>query len=144
MKKNEIKNLIIDYSQLMDLRVDFAFKLLFAKWMSVITQQEITNKTIIENAYRDDEEIFMAVSALVKYGEDKHTRQMYARRRDDIQNYNVKMMRAEQDRLTAEQERQRANQLQTEKEQANRRAEKAEAEIEQLRKQLATLQTSQN
>jgi len=26
MKKSEIENLIIDYSQLMDLRVDFAFK----------------------------------------------------------------------------------------------------------------------
>ena len=26
MKKNEIENIIIDYSQLMDLRVDFAFK----------------------------------------------------------------------------------------------------------------------
>jgi len=26
MKKNEVENVIIDYSQLMDLRVDFAFK----------------------------------------------------------------------------------------------------------------------
>ena len=102
----------------------------FAKWLSVITQKEINNKAIIEDAYKDEEEISMAVHALVKHGEDKYTRQMYARRKDDIQDYTVKMIRAEQDR-------QLAAQLLKEIEQADRRAEKAEAENEILRKKIA-------
>jgi len=95
----------------------------FAKWLSVITQQEIKNKTIIEDAYKDEEEIFMAVNALVRHGEDKYTRQKYARRKEDIQDYTLKMMRAEQDR-------QRVDQLQIEN--------------EQLRQQIAALQSNQN
>ena len=105
----------------------------FAKWLSVITQKEINNKAIIEDAYKDEEEISMAVHTLVKHGEDKYTRQKYARRKEDIQDYTLKMIRAEHDR-------QRADQLQIEKEQADRRAEKAEAEIETLRKRLAELE----
>jgi predicted transposase/invertase (TIGR01784 family) len=70
----------------------------FAKWLSVITQKEINNKAIIEDAYKDEEDIFMAVATLVKHGEDKYTRQKYARRKEDIQDYTLKMLRAEQDR----------------------------------------------
>ena len=29
MKKNEIKSIVIDYSRMMDLRIDYAFKLIF-------------------------------------------------------------------------------------------------------------------
>jgi len=98
----------------------------FAKWLSVITQKEINNKTIIEDAYKDEEEIFMAVTTLVKQGEDKHTRQKYARRKDDIQHYTVTMKRAEQDRKRAEQ--------------AEREVEQISAEIKALRKRLAELE----
>ena len=108
----------------------------FVKWLSVITQKEITNKAIIEEAYKDEEEISMAVEALVRHGEDKYTRQQYARRKDDMQHYMVTQMRAEQDRkqiaqmkITMEQDRQLAIQLQ--------------AELKQLRQQLAALQANQ-
>ena len=95
----------------------------FAKWLSVITQKEINNKAIIEDAYIDEEEIFMAVAILVKQGEDKYTRQRYARRKEDIQDYTLKMMRAEQDRQRAEK--------------AERENERISAENEILRKRLA-------
>ena len=68
----------------------------FVKWLSVIAQKEINNKAIIEDAYKDEEEISMAVHALVKYGEDKYTRQKYVRRKEDIQDYTLKMQRAEE------------------------------------------------
>ena len=44
-------------------------EIMFAKWLSVITQKEINNKDIIENAC-SEEEIFMAVSALARQSED--------------------------------------------------------------------------
>jgi len=126
------------------INIDDTGEVKFAKWLSLITQKEINNKAIIEDAYKDEEEIFMAVATLVKQGEDKYTRQKYARRKDDIQDYTLRMVRAEQDRQTAERERQRAAQLQIEKEQLSRkaeqdrqRAEKAEAEIATLREKLA-------
>ena len=99
----------------------------FAKWLSLITQKDINNKAIIEDAYKDEEEIFMAVATLVQQGEDKYTRQMYARRRDDIQHYTVAMMRAEQDRQRAERAEQEIKQL--------------AAENETLRKKLAEFET---
>jgi len=61
----------------------------------------------------------MAVHELVKYGEDKYTRQKYARRKEDLQDYTLKMIQAEKDR---------------------QRAEKAEAEAENLRKRIAELE----
>ena len=84
------------------ININDAAEIKFAKWLSVITQKEINNKAIIEDAYKDEEEISMAVHELVKYGEDKYTRQKYARRKDDIQHYNVTLIRAEQDRQRAE------------------------------------------
>jgi len=86
----------------------------FAKWLSVITQKEINNKAIIEDAYKDEEEIFMAVHALVRHGEDKYTRQAYARRKEDIQDYTLKMLGAEQDRQRADEYKQRAEQAEAE------------------------------
>ena len=106
--------------------IDDAEAVKFSKWLSLITQKEIANKDIIKDAYKDEEEIFMAVNALVMHGEDKYTRQKYARRRDDIQDYHVKMMRAEQDR-------ERADRLQATLAQAL-------AEAEALRKKLAELE----
>ena len=71
---------------------------LFAKWLSVITQKEIHNKTIIENAC-EEEEIFMAVTTLAMQSEDKYTRQTYQRRKDEIYFYDMKMRKAEQAEL---------------------------------------------
>jgi len=68
---------------------------LFAKWLSVITQKEITNKTIIENACQE-EDIFMAVSTLALQSEDKYTRQAYQRRQDEIYFFNKSMFEKEQ------------------------------------------------
>ena len=71
---------------------------LFAKWLSVITQKEIHNKAIIENAC-EEEEIFMAVKTLARQGEDKYARQAYQRRKDEIYFYEMKIRRAEQAEL---------------------------------------------
>jgi len=75
---------------------------MFAYWLSVITEKEINNKDIIENARKEKEVIGMAVSAIAKQSEDKVMRQAYQRRRDEIFFHNVEV----------EGERQRANQLQ--------------------------------
>ena len=103
---------------------------LFAKWLSLITQKEINNKAIIESAYKDEEEIFMAVNALVRHGEDKYTRQKYARRKEDIQHYNITIMRAEQDR-------QRGDRLQDEND-------KLQDEITKLHEELEKFRSMQN
>ena len=70
------------------LNISDAEETMFAKWLSIITQKEITNKAIIEEAYKDEEEIQMAVSTLARHGEDKITRQAYQRRKDEIYFYN--------------------------------------------------------
>ena len=48
---------------------------MFVKWLSVITQKEINDKAIIENAVKEEEDIFMAVSALARQSEDKIIRE---------------------------------------------------------------------
>jgi hypothetical protein len=93
-------------------------EVMFAKWLSVITQKEITNKAIIRNAC-DEEEIFMAVTALARQSEDKILRQAYQRRKDEIYFYN----------------KERTEYIQ--------RAEQAEAENEKLRKEIEMLRTNQ-
>ena len=60
---------------------------LFSKWLSVITQKEIHNKEIVENAVQGEEEIYMAVTTLVRQSEDKIVRQAYQRRKDEIYFY---------------------------------------------------------
>ena len=57
---------------------------MFAKWLSLITAKEINNKTIIEDACSEEEEIQLAVTALQRQGEDKLIRQAYQRRKDEI------------------------------------------------------------
>ena len=93
-------------------------EVLFAKWLSVITQKEINNKTIIENAC-SEEEILMAVTALQRQSEDKIIRQAYQRRKDEIYFYNKNISEKEQ-----------LIELQA-------------GEIEMLRKQVAELQANQ-
>jgi len=102
------------------INIDDAEEVMFVKWLSVITQQEIVNKAIIEDACKDEEEILMAVSTLAMQGEDKYTRQAYARRQDEIYFHNLAIAKAE------------------------RRAEVAEAENEKLRKEIETLRANQN
>ena len=63
----------------------------FTKWLSLITQKEITNKAIIETACKEEEEISMAVTALAMQSEDKITRQAYQRRKDEIYFYKKNM-----------------------------------------------------
>jgi predicted transposase/invertase (TIGR01784 family) len=102
---------------------------MLAKWLAVITEKDIEDKSIIKNICEEQEEIGMAVSALVRLSEDKVTRQAYQRRQDDIMlaakkatDYKLMERRAEQDR---------------------RRAEAAEAENEKLRARLAELEAQQ-
>ena len=45
------------------------------KWLAVITEKDINDKSIIANICEEQEEIGMAVSALVRLSEDKVTRQ---------------------------------------------------------------------
>jgi len=51
---------------------------------TLITEKEINNKAIIENACIEEEEIQMAMTALQRQGEDKIIRQAYQRRKDEI------------------------------------------------------------
>ena len=91
---------------------------MFAYWLSVITEKEIVNKDIIENARKEKEVIQMAVSAIARQSQDKATRQAYQRRQDEIYFHKAEI----------------AGHLQA-TEEATRRAEKAEAEIEKLRRE---------
>lgn len=105
--------------------------IMFAKWLSIITQKEINNKEIIENAC-DEEEIYMAVSALVRQSEDKIIRQAYQRRKDEIFYYNKNMAEREEFKRRAEHEQRRA-------EQEQRRAEQAESQNEKLLQEIKKL-----
>ena len=111
--KQVSKPIKIDYPD-----IDDAGEVLFTKWLTVITQKEINNKAIIENAC-SEEAIFMAISALARQSEDKIIRQAYQRRKDEIFYYNKNM---------------------AEKAQAELKAEQLETEIEQLRNEIKKLQ----
>jgi len=69
---------------------------MFVYWLSVITEKEIVNKDIIENARKKKEVIHMAVSAIARQSEDKIMRQAYQRRKDEIFFNNMNEQRAEQ------------------------------------------------
>jgi len=92
---------------------------MFVKWLSVITQKEINNKTIIEDAC-EEEEILMAVSALALQGEDKIIRQAYQRRKDEIFFHNLALAKMEH------------------------KLEQSEAENERLRREIEALRANQN
>ena len=125
-------------------------EIMFAKWLSIITQKEITDKSIIEDICKEEEAIRVAVSTLARQGEDKYVRQAYQRRQDEIYFYNKNMaerdeykrqaeqerLRAEQERLRAEQERLRAEQEQSRAEIAENALEEKDALIAQLRARL--------
>lgn len=94
---------------------------MLAKWLAIITEKDIEDKTIIKNICEEQEEIGMAVSALVRLSEDKVTRQAYQRRQDDI--------------MLAAKKANDYKMMERRVEQEQRRAETAEAEIERLRKE---------
>ena len=103
------------------------------KWLAVITEKDIKDKSIIENICKEDEVIEKAVSTLARLSGDKITRQAYQKRLDEIMLYN---MRINEYKRIAEQESQRA-------EQESQRAIKAEAEVEKLRMRLVELEAQQ-
>ena len=103
---------------------------MLAKWLTVITEKDIEDKTIIEKICEEQEEIGMAVSALVRLSEDKVTRQAYRRRQDEV------LLRNKKD-IEYELMKQRA-------EQADQRAEQVEVENEKLRKRLVELEAQAN
>ena len=77
---------------------------MLAKWLTVITEKDIEDKSIIKNICVEQEEIGMAVSTLVRLSEDKVTRQEYQKRQDEIMLYNNRIdgykRRAEQAEAT--------------------------------------------
>jgi len=100
-------------------------EMMFAKWLSVITQKEIANKAIIENAC-EEEEILMAVSALARQSEDKILRQAYQRRKDEIYFNNMNIKKLEQAEAEIE------------------RLQGVDSENEKLRQELAELHSQLN
>ena len=56
----------------------------FAKWLSIITQKEIDNKSIIEEACKDEEAIQVAVNVLARQWQDENARLDYLRRQDEL------------------------------------------------------------
>ena len=106
---------------------------MFVKWLSIITEKEINNKAIIENAVEKEEELMEAVSALARQSEDKYARQAYQRRKDEIYFYNKELQDKER----------RIEQAERRTEQAEKKIEQAEAENEKLRQRIAALEANQ-
>jgi len=104
-------------------------EVMFSKWLSIITQKEITDKTIITDVCDSEEEIQLAVTTLARQSKDKITRQAYQRRLDEIYFYNKNMAERDEYKRRAEKEQRRA-----EKEQ--RRAEVAESALEERNRAL--------
>jgi len=102
---------------------------MLANWLAIITEKDIKDKSIIENICKKQEEISMAVSALVKLSEDKLTRQEYLRRQDDIMLHNKRTRDYEMMKHRAEQADQRAKQ-------AERASEEKDTIIAQLKARL--------
>ena len=101
-----------------------------AKWLAVITEKDIGDKTLIKNICDEQEEIGMAVSELVKLSEDMIVRHAYQRRQDDIMLANAKAKKYEEMKRQVEDSQRRAEEAQSE-------AEDAKAVIADQSKQLA-------
>jgi hypothetical protein len=79
---------------------------MFEKWLAVITEKDIKDKTIIKNICGEQEEIGMVVSELVRLSEEMIIRHAYQRRQDDIVVYNRFMDEWKEDkRIMEEQEK---------------------------------------
>ena len=92
-------------------------EIMLAKWLAVITEKDIKDKTIIENICKEQEAIGMAISTLAKLSEDKIIRQAYQKRQDEIMLINSTInnykRKAEQGMRKAEQEMRRAEQAES-------------------------------
>ena len=77
-------------------------EIMFAKWLSIITQKEINDKTIIEAIRQEEEAIQVAVSTLARLGEDKYARQAYQRRQDELYFYEKNMAERDEYKRRAE------------------------------------------
>ena len=106
---------------------------MFAYWLSIITQKEIVNKDIIENARKEKEVIQMAVLAIARQSEDKIMRQAYQRRKDELFFHNLEV---EQLKCQVEQSDRRAEQSNRRAEQAEKASEEKDAIIAQLKARL--------
>jgi hypothetical protein len=89
---------------------------MFANWLAIITEKDIEDKAIIKNICEEQEEIGMAVSALVRLSEDKITRQAYQRRQDEIMLYNRNMNEWKEDKRTLDEQTQEIARLRKENE----------------------------
>ena len=98
---------------------------MLANWLAIITEKDIVDKSIIENICKEQEEIGMAVSTLVRLSEDKITRLEYLRWQDDTMLRNRKEKEYALMKQQVEQEKNRATQ-----------AEKASAEKDTIIAQL--------
>ena len=113
----------IDFSELMDLRVDYAFKLFatkephqlacllnaiteagydrFTEWMMVITHHAFKDKDLIRKLCKEKGEVRDAMAAISKLSQDRNARLDYQRRMDQLYFYNKAM--AEKDAIIADQ-----------------------------------------
>ena len=121
------------------INIDDTEEEMFAKWLLIITQKEINDKKIVEEARREAEEIEMAVSTLIRQSEDKIIRQAYQRRQDEIYYFIMSMSERDEYKRKAEEEGQRAEEERERAEKEKQRAETAEAEIEKLRREIEEL-----
>ena len=135
-----------------------------ARWLAVIAEKDIEDKSIIRSACEEQEEIGMAVSALARLSKDKLARLEYLQRQDEIALYNMRIneyrqalddetalhsirinefkQALEQEKKKAEQEKKKAEQEKKKAEQEKFRAESAEEEILNLRKKLAAMEAN--
>ena len=112
---------------------------MLAKWLAVITEKDIKDKTVIKNICKEQEEIRMAVSKLARLSENKLTRQEYLRRQDDILLTAKRMNDLKEEKRKAEQEKRRADQAIRKADQEKRKAEqeKRRADQEKRRAEIA-------
>jgi predicted transposase/invertase (TIGR01784 family) len=66
------------------------------KWLALITQAEINDKSIIQQYAEEEADIMEAVAELLRTNEDFYTRYAYERRLDQIAAYNLMKRQAEE------------------------------------------------
>ena len=108
----------------------------FTKWMLLITQKEIEDKTKVKKIC-EEEEMAMAVEALVKLSKDKIKRQAYQRRLDELHSYNLMLRRSEENQRRAEEDRRRAEEAERQSAEDRRRAEEADRQAAEAERQSA-------
>ena len=133
------------------IEIDDTDEVMFAKWLAIITQKEINDKTIIEDVCKEEVDIQLAVSTLVRQGEDKIIRQAYQRRQDEIYFYNKNMSerdeykrRAEMAEIALVEKDAELEEKDTELEKKDAELEKKDAENERLQQELAKLRAKYN